>query len=414
MGLFNKKPGQTNYYSPRRTKVHPAILISACALVLVGVLVFAIVQLTRPAPGELTPMGTAAPEFKADRSGLLESPTVQAAPVSSRFIGFGSQDFQFSEKYINQPAIYQTEIVFSAGTGTTQLNKLFYYNLDTGEEKRLAQSTIYMGEYYETLISDDWIVWLETDSGKKNNIYTMNRQTGAISLVKTIETGKPKLRLSGDLLIWMEQVESNLDQLYMFHLSSQENLSLFEINEISTYGVSAPYIYDDTVVWAGKDTEQTDEDREANGEKSFIYYVDLNEDTFSGDGGLNYNTYQPGTYVHEPAYNGEYFIWIDKNKAPNSKLYIGKPGEEPKIIDRGVTTYSMGDGIVVYGHNHGVWLYVIETGEICRLTREGEKASQPLVANRTVVWYNHSAEAGKDVLRYKVLSDEDIFPQWPR
>jgi hypothetical protein len=34
----------------------------------------------------------------------------------------------------------------------------------------------------------------------------------------------------------------------------------------------------------------------------------------------------------------------------------------------------------------------------------------PSVTKRTVVWYNLSAESDKDVLRFKVLSDEELFP----
>lgn len=398
--------------------IHPVIWVGGAAALLVAVLIFAVVRLTSPSGP--TPDNPAVPESTAalttaDRSAKLNTPSTEPPESTARFIGFGAQDFHFAEKQINQPAIFDTEIVFSAGTGSISgpvLSKLYYYNLDTGEEKLLSESKIYQGEYYETLISHDWIVWLETDHGKNNKIYTMNRATGTVSMIKNCENGKPKLRLYGDILIWMEQVENSLDQLYMFDLESQENLSLFQISDVSTYGVSAPCIYEDTVVWSGPDTSQTDEDKAANGDKSSIYWVTLGENTFTGDQ-LNTNSFSPGTYVHEPLYNGEYFVWIDSNKSPNSNLYIARANETPKLIASGVTTYSMGDGIVVYGKDQGVWCYVIDTGEICRLTHDGEKGMLPLAQNRTVVWYNLSANSEKDMLRYKVLDEQDIHPQWP-
>jgi len=414
-------PGRSFASMDALRKVHPLVWVIAAAAILLIVLVVLIVKLSTPtAQAPATVTGTAAPTataqpLQADRSGKLAQPSAQAPAATARYIGFGAQDFNFAEKQINLPAIYDTEIVFSAGTGSISgpvLSKLYYYNLDTGEEKLLSTSKIYQGEYYETLISPDWIVWLETDHGKNNKIYTMKRSTGAVSLVKNCSNGKPKLRLYNDILIWMEQVEDSLDELYMFDLESQENLSLFEIKDVSTYGVSAPCIYQDTIVWSGPDTAQTAEDKTANGDKSSIYWLPLGEEAVTGET-LNSHTYSPGTYVHEPLYNGEYFVWIDGNKSPNAKLYIGKDGEEPVVIDQGVTTYSIGNGIVVYGRDQSVWCYVISTGEICRLTHEGEKGMLPLVHNRTVVWYNLSADSEKDMLRYIVLDEEEIYPQWP-
>ncbi|MDD4797345.1 MAG: hypothetical protein PHO66_06210 [Eubacteriales bacterium] len=415
-GFSQRRPGLR--LPAKALAVHPLIWVGGAAALLVGVLIFAIVKLaspTVPTPENPALPGDTPPVVSSDRATRLSAPSSEPPQSTARFIGFGAQDFHFAEKQINQPAIFDTEIIFSAGTGSLSgpvLNKLYYYNLDTGEENKLSESTIYQGEYYETLISHDWIVWLETDHGKNNKIYTMNRANGAVSMVKNCENGKPKLRLYGSILIWMEQVENNLDQLYMFDLVSQENLSLFQINEVSTYGVSAPCIYEDTIVWSGPDTNQTQEDKTANGDKSSVYWVNLGEDTFTGDQ-LNTQSFSPGTYVHEPLYNGEYFVWIDSNKSPNSNLYIARANEEPRLIAAGVTAYSMGDGIVVYGKDQGVWCYVIDTGEICRLTYEGEKGMLPLAQNRTVVWYNLSANSEKDMLRYKVLDEQDIHPQWP-
>lgn len=401
-------------------KVHPLVWVAGATAVLLAVLIIVIVKLSAPSAGSPQISQSAAPQQSAaaepqqsgERAARLAAPSLAAPVAAARYIGFGAQDFNFAEKQINQPSIYDTEIVFSAGTGSLSgpvLNKLYYYNLDTAEEKLLSTSNLYQGEYYETLISPDWIVWLETDHGKNNKIYTMKRATGAVSMIKNCSNGKPKLRLYDGILIWMEQVDDSLDELYMIDLETQENLSLFEIKDVSTYGVSAPCIYQDTIVWSGPDTTQTDEDKTANGEKSSVYWVALGEDTYTGDT-LNSHTYSPGTYVHEPLYNGEYFVWIDGNKSPNAKLYIGKDGEAPTVIDQGVTTYSIGNGIVVYGKDQGVWCYVISTGEICRLTHEGEKGMLPLVHNRTVVWYNLSSDSKKDTLRYKVLTEEEIHP----
>ena len=66
--------------------------------------------------------------------------------------------------------------------------------------------------------------------------------------------------------------------------------------------------------------------------------------------------------------------------------------------------------MVVYGKNSSVWCYIIATGELCRLTSPGESGMLPKVSKRTVVWYNLSSDSTKDVLRYKILTDDELYP----
>lgn len=340
-------------------------------------------------------------------------PAVTPNPAKARDISYGARDIEFKERQINKPGIYDNEIVFSAGTGGISLGgavltKLYLYNLDAGDETLITESTIKdFGEFYETYVNHHWLIWLETDHGDKNYIMCMNRSTGKISKLQSFKEGSPKLRLYDDLLVWMEHVSPTEDRLRMTDLNSQEPLTLFTFTDNATYGVSSPCVYKDTIVWSGPDKSQSDADK-ANGEKSTIYYQKLEADetgTFSAA-----KQFSPNTYVHEPLYNGDVFVWLDGNKSPNSNLFVARPDEEPRLIANGVTTYSVGDGIVVFGKDQAVWVYVTDTDELCRLTSPDEMGMLPSVTKRTVVWYNLSAESDKDVLRFKVLSDEELFP----
>ena len=97
------------------------------------------------------------------------------------------------------------EVITSAGTGSLDgevLTKLYLYNLDTQTEELITKSQLgYQGEIYETYINHNWIVWLDTDKGEKNQVKVMNRGTGQIFTLKTTKTGQPKLRLYGDILV---------------------------------------------------------------------------------------------------------------------------------------------------------------------------------------------------------------------
>ena len=304
-------------------------------------------------------------------------------------------------------------MLFSAGSGSlsvggTVLTKLYLYNLDAGDETLISTASIPdFGEIYETLVNHHWLVWLETDHGDKNYVMIMNRSTGEITKIQSFKNGQPKLRLYDDLLVWMEQVSSTEDRLCMSDLNSQEPLTLFTFSDTATYGTSSPCIYEKTIVWSGPDPTQNDEDKKIE-EHSRIYYLELEADEAGTLSDPKY--FAPNTYVHEPLYNGDVFVWLDGNKSPNSILYVGRPNEEAKSIAQGVTTYSVGDGIVVYGKDQAVWVYITATDELCRLTSTSEMGMLPSVTKRTVVWYNLSAQSDKDVLRFKVLTDEELYP----
>lgn len=405
------------------------------------------------------------------RPSALAEPMVTPEAIAVRDISFGSMNLKSKEKLINQPASFGTELFYSAGSGALEskddpLKKLYLYNIETGEEKKVATTKLAGGGLYETQVNTDWLVWLETDHHDKNYIYVQNRKTGDTTKIRECKNGKPKLRLAGDTLIWMEPVDKSKDQLMMVDLKTQENLILSTFTDLVTYGVSAPCIYveqntaagntpastaeatptptptpsptpsntpgatattDDTsgedsvgntgstanttIVWAGPDITQTAEQKAADGDRSTIYWLMLGADAIMNDDGkLNTKSFSPGTYVHEPLYNGKYFVWTDGNYAPNSKLYISEPNGTPKEIADGITTYSLGDGIVVYGKQQQVWVYVIATGEYCRLTNMSEKGMLPYANGKTVLWYDKTDGSVDDKLRFKVLTDQDIAP----
>ncbi|MFR1759906.1 MAG: hypothetical protein ACLSX2_09385, partial [Christensenellaceae bacterium] len=141
---------------------------------------------------------------------------------------------------------------------------------------------------------------------------------------------------------------------------------------------------------------------------SAIYYINLDEDI--GENGIEPRVYRPDTYVHEPLFNGQYFAWIDTNKSFNATLYVAQPNTTPVTVASGISAYGLGDGFVVYGKDNGIYLYIIATGETCRLTDTTENGILPQVYGRTVIWQNKSIGGGRDVLRYKILTDEELYP----
>lgn len=369
-------------------------------------------------------LATQRPRDYPQRGEVLSEPLMTASPGGARDLSFGAADIRFDKDSINMPAgIYDTEIVFSAGSGSLDgevLTDLYRYSLDTGEYEKIVSTGEYKGEIFETLINHNWIVWLDTDHGTNNKIYVYDRNDNTSSkkfLLQNNKNGKPKLQMYGDTLVYMERTSKTVDSLVLFDLLEQDQITLFSFNDVVTYGVSAPCVYEDWIVWAGPVEEKAAEatavpdatSAAQEEEVSAIYYMKLDED-FDANG-AHPRIYEPGTYVNDPLFNGEVFVWSDGNKKPGRSLYISEPSGTPAVVATGITTYSLGDGIVVYGKDQGVWVYIYGKGETCRLTAEGERGILPVVTGRTVVWLNKSAASNRDVLRFIILTDRDLYPE---
>ena len=318
----------------------------------------------------------------------------------------GIIEIQSKEKSINTPDVFGHEMVYSAGTGSLLeplLKTLYLYDLETGEENKVASVQIKNGEIFETVLNDNYIAWLDTDQKGSNRIYVLNRSEDAKPrLIKECAYAVPRLRLSQDYLLWIEQNEEKEERLYVVDLISEENASIPGFAEsieraMSTYGVSAPGIYDTQIIWAASDPNQSEEDSIRNGEKSAIYYCDLTK--FAEDD-YEPSVFCPDMYVHDPITNGEVWAWIDKNKAPDSTLYL-KVGDEVRRIAQGVITYALGDDMLIFGQNGNIYAYFYEDSTFARLNREGERSILPVVSGRRVVWFNKTTSSGnKDQLDY--------------
>ena len=312
---------------------------------------------------------------------------------------------QSAEKFINVPDVFGHEMVYSAGTGSLLepvLKTLYLYDLDSGKEEKIASVKLKNGEIFETVLNGSYIAYLETDQQGKNAIYVLDRTEGASpKLIKECAFAVPKLRLSQDFLIWVEQDEDKEEHLYVVDLVSEENASIPGFAEsmermMTTYGVSAPGIYDTQIIWAAQDPNQSEEDSILNGEKSAIYHCDINrfaEDDYAP------SAFAPNMYVHDPVTNGEAWAWIDKNKAPDSALYLRVGDSAVQKIADGVITYALGEDMLVFGKDGGIYAYFYNENTFARLNGASERGILPVVSGRRVAWFNKTGDT-KDELCY--------------
>ena len=329
---------------------------------------------------------------------------------------------EVDQKRINQPSIYGHEMLFSAGSGMLEgavLNKLYLFDAKTGKAEKVADSKLADGEIFETYLSQNWIVWVDTDHKGKNVIYKMNRvdingiKANTVSVVQEAQNHMPRLGLYDNYLVWMEQISDKEDKLYFVDLTTDENMSI-KLFENTNYAVSTPYIFKDMVLWADNDPADT------TNTKSAIHYVVFEElgstnnseesedeslDSTQNDSGmLETQIFATGTYVHKPICNDDVFVWIDKNNAPDSTLYFAyKNGNDaPKALWQNITQYSVGEDFICFVHSQIVYAYYYQTDILLQVSSATRSAILPQAFGTLIVWEDKT-ENGDDVFMYNIM-----------
>lgn len=132
----------------------------------------------------------------------------------------GIVEIKSKERSVNTPDVFGHEMVYSAGTGSLLeplLKTLYLYDLDSETETEVAKVRLKDGEIFETVLNSNYIAWLDTDQSGKNAIYVLDRATEGAQprLIKECSFAVPKLRLSQDYLMWIEQNEEKEERLYV-------------------------------------------------------------------------------------------------------------------------------------------------------------------------------------------------------
>lgn len=395
------------------------VLGALAALVLV---IWGISALTKGKITSAQPKGTAyeLPELKA-YTPKTARPVASSDEREETAIDLSSLAVKVVTEHetLDVPGIYGDELVYSAGTGRADepvLKTLYYYDINTSKETELAQATVNNGEIYECKINDKWIVWVDTDQLGENQIFMLPRgenanadgdDAGKPRLIKNCKFQRPKLRLSGDMLIWIEQTREDHDRLFIVDLVSGEDMALSDLEQAASYGVSAPSVFENQIIWAVLDNEQTTEDR-AKEEHSMISCVDLAR-LGEGDGSAALTTFSPHMYVHEPVNNADAWAWLDGNRSPTSALFIRYGGKIEEIARGGITTYGLGDDFLMYGRNEAVWAYFYKTGITVRLTPKTAFAKLPSVSGRRVAWFIDSGGSTDEM--YTAVIDQSDLPK---
>lgn len=312
---------------------------------------------------------------------------------------------------INEPIPYDGEVLYSAGNSENidepVFKDLYLMNVETGEEKSIAQTEIKFGEIYEGRFNGDWVTWLDTNQCGENQLYVLDRGTEEISKIKTCEFNKPQLRLAGDNLVWVEQKDLDQDRLYLYNFKSGEPVVL-EIFDNPTYGTCPPSISEELLVWvvpSEEDPENTSLIKVLDLSKALS--VELGNMSQGGedegqspeegiempeDEGVDPVILDPKGFAIYPATYGKAIAWLDNLDPSNANLMLTIDNGRTIInVAQGVARpYGIGEDFIAYMKDDCVMVYFWELDRHGQLNKPGTKArlTQGGVYGNRVVWYS--------------------------
>lgn len=304
----------------------------------------------------------------------------------------GAEELAIENKSINDPYVYGREVVFSTGDPaqvSPALDTISIYNLDTKTAEKVAEITLKNTSLFEPRINDKFIVYLDCKSEFGGAVCGYNRETKEAFVMREYLFGKPKVTLSGEYALWLQQTNKGTDKLYLYHLPTKETVVIEElVNPDSVrFSTSAAYMSDDAIVFVEPKDETKVLERSSASEEAEIRVIPLKE-----GGDQQSILFLPNTYAYDPMIDGDYLVFLNGPRDDASALMLttrtGDTFSAPVVLAESVLNYAVGDGFVAYTKDDAVWIYYFADGSTGRLSGESTRALLSSANGKDVVWYD--------------------------
>ena len=364
------------------------IVVAAAALVLV--IIFVIVPLL--GGKSITPVAQVSP-----------TPSVTFTPIATEDMSATAEELSaITSNSINDPYIFGSQIVFSTGDNTKTsptLDTIAIYDMSTQQTTNVEGITKKYDQLYEPKIDDKYMVYLDckTPDVSKNAyggaVCGYDRSTKKQFVMREYLYGKPKVTLSGDYALWLQQTNNGTDKLYLYYLPTEECTTI-EVFVNAPFFISAPYMSDDSIIYVQPKDQNKVVDTNTS---SSLTDVQICIIPLKNKGDAERVFYIPGTYVYEPLIKGNDIVYLDGDRDYNSNLmYCSKSGDsftQPVAIAQGVLNYYIGDGFVVYTKDDAVFIYYFKDGSTGTLSSGTTRALLAGTNGKDVIWYDITGSA---------------------
>lgn len=372
----------------------PILKIGGLCLAGAGVLAVLIIFVILPL------FGTKQAEPVAEVS---QTPTPSATPIITGDISDKSKELTMTYKSINNPYVFGSQVVFTTGEATETtpvINTVAIYDMTSGQVTPVAGITKKNDSLFEPKMNDKYIVYLDCKSENGGAVCGYDIAAGTSFVMRDYYYGMPKVSLSGNYALWMQQTGDGTDKLYLYNLETKEVATL-EVFINTSFSISAAYMSNDSIIYVQPEGESQVLDRSSSSTNAQFSIIPL-----VNNGDAQRATYCPGIFVYDPMINGNDIVFLNGTGDENSSLmYIRKDGDkysEPLEIAKGVLNYYIGDGFVAYTKDQAVHIYYFKDGSTGTLSSSATKVMLASVNGKDVLWYDvtdASADIG-DVLWY--------------
>lgn len=313
-------------------------------------------------------------------------------PKAKADMSEGAEELAIENKSVNDPYVYGREVVFSTGDAaqvSPALDTISIYNLDTKTAEKVAEITLKNTSLFEPRINDKFIVYLDCKSEFGGAVCGYDRETKEAFVMREYLFGKPKVTLSGEYALWLQQTNKGTDKLYLYHLPTKETVVIEElVNPDSVrFSTSAAYMSDDAIVFVEPKDETKVLERSSASEEAEIRVIPLKE-----GGDQQSILFLPGTYAYDPMIDGDYLVFLNGPRDDASALMLstrtGDTFSAPVVLAESVLNYAVGDGFVAYTKDDAVWIYYFADGSTGRLSGESTRALLSSANGKDVVWYD--------------------------
>ena len=329
--------------------------------------------------------------------------TPEPTPIANDDMSAGAILLEINYNSINDPFVYENEIVFSTGAplqSQPDVDTIAVYNMETKTVTEMPGITLKYSSLFEPKMNDKYIVYLDCKSQYGGNVCGYDRQTGEMFVMREYLYGKPKVTLIGEYAVWMQETGQARDVLYFYHLPTGESTAIEEFKN-TPFSVSAAHMSQEAIVYVQPEGENFLLDGSSASENAELVVMPLED-----GGDKNIITFLPGTYVYNPKITGDYIVYLDSTGDYDSQLmYCKKNGDTytlPEVITDGIINYDVGDGFVVYTKDNVIYIYYFEDGSTGRLSSDTTRCMLGSSNGKGVVWYDitDGFDSGINVVQY--------------
>jgi hypothetical protein len=343
------------------------------------------------------------PGGKDGQQGAQSTPsatnTPVATPIAREDMSEGEEELEgIGYKVIYDAYVSGDEIIFASGdkmSDSPTLDRLVIYNMTSATAAEVGGIEKKNSALFEPKLNANYIVYLDCKSENGGSVCAVDRATGEAFVLREYLFGMPKVSLSGNYAIWLQQVSKGTnsfgkDRLYVYDLVNKECVEI-EVFVNTYFSTSAAYASGDAIVFVEPQGENltTSQQGSSASTDAEICVIPLVE-----GGDTQAIRFTPGTFAYNPKISGGNIVYMDGTGGPGTNLMLCKKSGDtygaPVKLATDVLNYEVGDGYVVYTLNGAVYIYYFSDGSTGRLSSPTTTVTLSSANGKDVIWYDIS------------------------